>query len=331
MIFHEKDLDMHGDMKVSFLKILPNKIEQFISRMTEKVSHSLLEGKHICKLTGGAGTASGTCVVDHPERLTIGEKVLINDSGTATATAVYVTEINMNTKQIKLSSARSGGSAWDISGYSSAEAAALYIPGTYTAGSAYTAPNGVTFTSLPDALLSAANGGTSTLYNVTKTAYPYLQSLNISGSAYTASNILEKLFDAFMETLTLGKGMPTTMLTSFTHFANCAKVLENDRRFSVTDKAAGYGWRKINVLGAEGEMEIVALRDKDSTNIPIVDWNSMKFHGSNFFDRKRHLDGNEFFLVRNVTGYDYIVDIRFFGDLVINKPSHNGIVYGISY
>lgn len=63
----------------------------------------------------------------------------------------------------------------------------------------------------------------------------------------------------------------------------------------------------------------------------ILDWDALAFHGDKFFERKRHLDGNEYFLVRNTTGYEYIVDVRFYGDLVVHRPSHCGVIHTISY
>jgi hypothetical protein len=322
MRFYEKDLDLHGDMKASFLKILPNKLEQFAMRMTDTVSLSLINGwKAKLTATSDVGGA-GLLTVDHPERFTIGEKFTLDDDNSATKD-LYVIAININTKVITVSDSR-GGSAYNLSGaYAVANGAKLYIPGTNesTAG----------FTSLRTALLSAANGGAASLHNQTKVSYPFLQALNISGAAITASNVLEKFFDAMMDTLSLGKGNPTSIICSYKHFANCAKSIEVSRQYTITDKAAGFGFRKINVLGAEGEMEIIGLRDLDDDIALIMDWNAVTFFGSHFFDRKRHLDGNEFFLERATTGYSYLVDIRFFGDLVVHNPSHLGIIHSISY
>ncbi len=61
----------------------------------------------------------------------------------------------------------------------------------------------------------------------------------------------------------------------------------------------------------------------------ILDWDGICFHGDKFFERKRHLNGDEYFLVRNTTGYEYITDVKFYGDLVVNKPAHQGIIHGI--
>ena len=333
MKFYEKDLDGHVDLQKSFLKVLPGKIEQFNQRMSETVSHSLLNGNYICLLTADASTAgTGMVTVDHPERLSINQLVhLAPEDSSLHGHAYFVTAINMNTKVVTLSATQGGGAA-TLGTYTHDDSTVgLYVPGIYTDGAvAQTSP--VTyFTSLPSALLSAGNGGSSTLYGQTKTTYPYLQAQNISGASITADNILEKLFDAFIQVVTLGKGMPTTMLMSMKNFANAGKSLEDNRQYSVTDKSAGYGWRKLNVLGNEGEMELVGVRDMDDSKILILDWDAFKFHGADFFNRKRHLNGEEFFLERAVTGYTYLVDVRFYGDLIVNRPSNCGVIYSVSY
>jgi hypothetical protein len=316
MIFHEKDLDRHGSLEKSFLKILPNKLEQFSDRMAERVSLALLNGA-IAKATGNGG-AAGTLAVDHPERFTIGEKVELIDSGTAAAN-YYVTAISMPTKTLTLSATR-GGEGADIQAYATAQGARLNVVGGNAAG----------FTSLGSSLLSAANGGAAAIYNQTKTAYPFLQAQQFSGSGFTSATIMNDIYDVFFDTMSLGKGKPTDVICSLgDHFKWICKKLEDSRAFVTADKSAGYGWRSVKVLGPDGEMNIVGVRDMAADKMFVVDWDAMKFHGNNFFERKRHVNGDEFYMTRATTGYDYIVDIKFFGDLIVNKPSHCGVVYGI--
>jgi hypothetical protein len=35
-------------------------------------------------------------------------------------------------------------------------------------------------------------------------------------------------------------------------------------------------------------------------------------------------------VIRATTGYQYIIDIRLFGDMVLQRPSYCGIMYGIN-
>lgn len=319
MKFYEKDLDRHGDLKSSFLQLVPGKVSQFIDRMSERVSANLMRG-YLAKVTDATNAASGIFIVDHPEIFTIGEKVGLKDDDTAVAN-FYVTAINMNTKAITLATARGGSTRTGLTDYSVAQNAKLYTVG----GSAYG------FTSLRDSLLSLANGGSTTLYGQTKTAYPFLQSQNIDGSSITKDNILDSLYDAFFDVRTLGKGNPTEMLVSMKHFKNCAKQLEVNRDYSAGDKKGGYGFQSLSLIGNQGDMIITGLRDMADEEIFVMDWGGLKFHGNNFFERKRHFNNEEFFLERATTGYSYITDIKFFGDLVLNQPSHCGVVYGINY
>jgi hypothetical protein len=320
MLFNEKDLDRHtGDMKASYLEIAPNKINQFISRMTDRVSITLLNDGSICKATAD-GDASGNLTVDRPERLTLGELVSIDD-GDSSPVAGYVRSINMATKVVQFYDARSGGSAVNLSGYTTAQTAKVYLPAGTTAG----------FTGLASQLLSATNGGSTNLFGTAKTSYPFLQAQQISGSTLNASNILEGLFDAFYDVQTLGKGKPSELVMSFKNFKNAVKTPELNRNYEASDKSAGYGFNSVTLLGNEGTMTLTGVRDMPDDKIYILDWNALAFHGDKFFERKRHLDGNEYFLVRNTTGYEYIVDVKFYGDLVVHRPSNCGVIHSISY
>lgn len=321
MKFNEKDLDRHGDLKTSFLELAPGKIKQFIDRMSERVSICTLNDGSIATATVD-GTSGGVLVVDHPERFTIGEEVSIDDDGSSPVTG-YVRTIDMATKEITFYDARTAGSVVNLSGYAVADGAKVYLPAGTTAG----------FTGLASQLLSSTNGGGSTLFGQTKTAYPFLQAQQIDGTSFTASNILEGVFDAFYTTAALGKGNPTEIVMDLTNFKNCVKTPELNRNYEAKDKAAGYGFNSITLIGnsGSGSITLTGVRDMPSDKAYILDWDALAFHGDKFFERKRHLDGNEYFLVRNTTGYEYIVDVKCYGDLVVHRPSHCGVIHSISY
>lgn len=325
MIFNEKDLDLNNDLKGSFLKVLPGKIDQFVSYIEQCFSHVILNGPAIDKFTATA-TSGGVVDVNFPERFSIGQKVIARKS-TPTAIAGYVVAINMETKKITLYDARSGGSAIDLSTYTVALSSALYQDGSVNISTGALQNN---FNSLKDSLLSAANGGSANIHNQVKASYPFLQAQNIIGSGITASNILEEIFDAFYTVTRIGKGRPSEILVSFKHYANMAKDLETNRRFAVEDSSSGYGFVSIKVRGPQGSMVITALREMDDDAVFIIDFNALKFFGSHFFDRKRHFDNQEY-MVRNVSGYQYIVDIRLYGNLIVSAPSYCGIIHSISY
>lgn len=325
MKFNEKDLDLNNDLKGSFLKILPGKLNQFINRMERDFSHHVFLGPVIDSLTAD-GTGAGIATVSFPERFSIGQKCQIRRS-TPAAADVYVTAIDMETKELTVSDTR-GGVALDISAYTTALSSALYLD-----GSVDTATGAVQnqFNSLESALLSAANGGDANLHNQVKATYPFLQAHNVDGSGITEANMLEEVFKAFMEVSRIGKGRPTEIICSYKNFQSMSIALESGRRFSKGDVESGYGFMSINVLGPGDKMKITAIREMDDDVLFIVDWNALKLAGSNFFNRKRHGNNEEFYMERATTGYTYIVDIRLFGNLIVQNPSYCGVVHSISY
>ena len=96
-------------------------------------------------------------------------------------------------------------------------------------------------------------------------------------------------------------------------------------------KASLYGWDEITITSVKGTLKIVGIQEWDDDTIAILDMNSMVFRSNGFFKKRKNPEGHEYFEVRNQTGYQYIIDVCLFGELEINKPGHNGIIYGISY
>lgn len=331
MIFNHRDL-MEHDMvsEQNFLKILPGAVEDFMDHMKNVVSVNLLNGASFCKAidnsaAGGQAnpTAAGLISVDHPDRLMIGQKVSLDDDDSAAST-FYVTAININTKTATLSATR-GGAAADLTAFTVAQNAKLYNDGQQANG----------FSDLRGALLSSANGGTATLYGQTKTAYPYLQAINVSGADITAVNLLEKVFDALTTIRTLGKGRPTDVVMSYKNLGSAMKVIEGQKGgFNVTPgshKAEQYGWTEIEVGSVKGSLKIVGVQEADDDVIMFIDWRALKFHSNGFFRKRKSPDGVEYFEVRNTTGYQYIIDVCLFGEMVVIRPSYCGILHSIDY
>lgn len=315
MVFNDSDLAKHDSMEQSFIKILPDQLDEFIDSMKETVSLNLLNGAHM-DVTTAAGAVGSTVAVAHPERYQLGMYIVFDGGEEG-----YIESINMETKVIKLDSQIGlGGADVDLSGVASGEK--IYIEGAKTAG----------FTGLPDQLLSLANGGSTNLFGEAKTAYPHLQAFNFDGSGITAANILEKLFDALSGVRQYGKGNVTDAIMSYKHMGNIMKALEVARDYTSKDtKASVYGWTEIEIIGVKGKLTLVAVPEMNDENILLVDWGAIKLHSNGMFERRTAPDGKQFYEVRATTGFKYIVDIRFFGELVVNKPSHCGIIHSISY
>lgn len=325
MIFNHRDLMEHDQIsEQNFLKILPGTIEDFLDYMKNVVSVNLLNGAHFAKATAD-GTSGGLITVDRPDRFVIGQKVYVDDDDSV-PTYGYVVDINMNTKVVHLQNARSSGSDVDLSNYTTAQNAKCYNDGAQSNS----------FSSLRAALLSSANGGDSTLYGVTKTLYPYLQAINVSGADITASNIMEKIFDALTTIRQFGKGNPTDVVMSYTNLASCIKRIEASKgAFNVvpgSQRASQFGWTEIEVGSvAKGSLKLVGVQEADDDVIMFLDWRALKFYSNGFFKKRRSPDGIEYFESRATTGYTYIVDMCLFGELVVQRPSYCGILYGISY
>lgn len=324
MQFYGRDLMEHGKIsEKNFLKILPDTIDDFMSYIKGVVSVNLLNGAHFAKLTAASTSAAGLIVVDRPDRFVVNQKVVVSATSPTTITA-YVKSININTRTITLVTTRGGVTAINFSANNAPLAAKVYNDG------AQTAP----FSSVRDALLSAANGGSATLYGVTKTDYPYTQAINIDGTGATASNLLAKIFGGFTDTRKFGKGAPTDVVMSYSNFGICMKLIEASKgAFNVVAnsmKAEVYGWTEIMVGSVTSQpLKLVAVQEMDDDVIYFIDWKAMKFYSNGFFRKNISPDGNEFYVERAQTGYKYIIDICLFGDLVVNRPSYCGIMYGI--
>lgn len=325
LIFNHRDLMEHEQIsEQNFLKILPGTIEDFMDYMKNVVSVNLLNGAHFAKATAD-GTSGGLLTVDRPDRFVIGQKVSIDDDNSAPITG-YVSAIDMNTRIVTFVTTRGGAIAVDLSPYTAAQNTKCYNDGAQANS----------FSSLRGALLSAANGGDATLYGVTKTLYPYLQAINVDGSGVTATNIMQKIFDALTTIRQLGKGNPTDVVMSYTNFASCVKVIEASKgAFNVvpgSQRASQFGWTELEVGSVtKGALKLVAVQEADDDIIQFLDWRALKFYSNGFFRKRMSPDGIEYFEIRNTSGYQYIVDMCLFGELVVHRPSYCGIMYGIDY
>ncbi len=335
MKWNARDLVEHSGLKgqslgmvseQSFLKALPETIEEFVDGMKQVVSVNLLSGNHFTKLTADSTANDGVVTVDHAERFQIGQKVIVDDDNSVAITA-YVKTIDINANQAVLVTARGGATVIDFSAnnMTTAQNAKVYVEGAETAADA--------FTSLRSQLLPAAQGGSSTLFGQTKLAYPYLQAVAQSGAAITASNILDKLFDAWTRVMNVGKGHATVAVMSYKHLGSIMKQLElgSGSFRHVETKVNVYGYTEIVITGVKGSLKVVGVHEMDDDVIYFLDWKALKLYSNGYFRKQVDPEGKAYYVVREETGYTYICDIAFFGELVVHKPSHCGVIYSISY
>lgn len=338
MRFEHKDLMTH-DGKVnekSFLKILPGQIDSFIEYMKMAASVNLLNGPHFATLTV-SGTAGGVIEVDRIDRLTIDQEIFLDDDNSA-AVQAFVTSIDVNggtlLKGSATVSATRGGAALDVSAYTVAQNAKVYHPGAQTDS----------FTSVENQLLSAAAGGSATIHGQTKTSYPFLQAVNYSGAAISATNILSHLFSAYTQRQQLAKtGALAEFVMSFKHFGAILTLLEHGGGVSGavgqkglynivpgSRKISLYGWQEVMIGSVTGEMiKMVAVQEKSDSTILCLDWKTIKLFTNGFLQRRTAPDGKQYFEVRTTSGYAYLLDHCIMGDLAVIAPNKNLIIHSI--
>lgn len=329
LIFQHRDIMEHGKLsEQNLLKLLPDSIDDFLNYMKQVVSLSFLNGPSFCAVTDSTNNATGIMVVDHPERCVIGQKCSLIDNDTS-AVDVYITAIDMNASTVTLSATR-GGAAYNASSFTAAQSALLNFSGSAAAGL-----TSLKASLLPSTVTSGGVTGSSTLYGQTKTSYPYLQSIAVSGSSVTAANILDKIFDTFTTVKNRGKGMPNKVVMSFKHLGSVMKLLENQKGvFHIDQKGTRvnvYGWTEIDIFGVQGTLTVIGIQEINDDCIMFLDLRALKIYSNGFFKKRVSPDGIEYFEVRNANGYAYIVDTCFFGDLILLRPSYCGILYSISY
>lgn len=327
LIFDSRDLFESAPGKVpedTFLKILPDELDDFMLFFKEMISINLLTGSWLAKITSATTDTAGLFVVDKIDRFELNQALMIDDDNTS-ALAVFVHAIDINTSSVTLKTSASATVGSDLSAYTVAQNAKLYLVGAQADG----------FTNLRGALLSSTNGGDSTIHGQTKTSYKFLQAVNVSGSDITATNILDKILDGYNTVRQKAKGNANTVIMSFKHLGSCMKAIEVQKggyKTSATStKASLFGWTELEIVSVKGSLTLVGIQEMPDDLIFFVDWKSMSFDSNRFIQKEVSPEGLEYMRVRNTTGYQYIVDMKLFGDLIVSKPGNNGVLHSISY
>lgn len=328
MIFNHRDIMEHETVsEKNFLKLLPDAIEDFSEYMKNVVSTNLLNGPWFATLSADATAATGIITVDRPDRFVIGQKVTVDDTAGLNPLTGYVSAIDINQQLVTLVTARGGSTGVDFSVFTKTVANTSKCYNDNARNNS--------FASLRLLMLSALNGGTTTIYGVTKTLYPFTQAINIQGNDITAANIVEKCFDGYTVTRRFGKGAPTDILMSLRNLGFVMKVIEASKgAYNVatgSKKASQYGWTEITVGSVTNqELKFIGIQEMDEDIVIFMDWRAVTFYSNGFFRKRKSPDGIEYFEVRATNGYQYVVDICLFGELVLKRPSYCGILYGIS-
>lgn len=325
LIFNEKDLMRHGKFsEQNFLKLLPDELDEMLKLMKRNVSLSFTNGPRLATATGN-GSVSDGIVVDRIERFEVGMPVVIDDSN-SDPLRLWVKTIDMNSDTLVCSTNVALSDTADLSAYTTAQTAVFYLDGGETSANR--------FTSLKDVFLTSGNGGSSSIYGVTKTAWPYLQAINRTGAAYTSTNIHEKLLDDLAVIQRKAGQRDHRVCVSNTHWVSVLKNLETAKgayRRSDEKKADLFSWREVEIMGPQGSGTLVNIPEMDDNFILVCDLKSMKIRSHGWFRQIEDPDGNMYYKIRDTDGYKYVTDFAFFGDLVVEKPANNAVIHSISY
>lgn len=321
MLFDQVDLERHqGDLKKSFLSILPQKINQFTERMTEKINLALLGDGSVCPLTangtvGGLVTVGKTKVTLFTER----EKVDIKGTSTAVLKTGYVRNIDVNAGTFYLYSAPTGGAVVDVSMETTALGAKVYTVGATVERA----------TSLVDIIFSSANGGADSLYggnlvkNVSAVFQPYFSDIS---SATTGATFIAALYDSLYECEEMGRGgIQKEVLVPYQAFKAMAKAAESGRKFEMGKTETVYGSSSIELTGPHGTMKVRAARGVPADKAMFVDYDALVLASRGEMIKKANpMSSEEAFEIRNTTGYQYIVDKKAEFELIVTNPQKLG-------
>ncbi len=313
LLVREADLYRHGDPEQSYLKIIPERMSEFADFAKELVSINFLRGGSLAKATAN-GHATLGIAVDMPSIFRIGMKVSVDDDDSSEVLG-YVRTIDLNTRTIVIYDARTAGAVVDLSGYTTAQNAHVRIVGTGTEN----------FMGLPEVVFPAAvSGGSASIYGLTKASYTTLQSLYDTGASWTAATVGDNLLDAFYGFEQVGRQKFSKILVNPGVYKNVVKGLEVSKRATITDKKAGIGFNSISLLGAEGQCEIVAVREMPRDKVYFTDMSGVKWVGAEPFKMNLY-NGEKFYLQRATTGPTMISDMALRGNFLVDPAKVAGI------
>lgn len=331
MKFAHRDLADHkgGISKKSFLKILPDELEDHLKLFRGLLANNILNGKKLAIVKGITDAATGVLAIDNPHKLKINMRLDFYEDESGTAVKCYVKEIDLQAREVLLVTTRGGNTPVDFTDTDQTAAVGtsfLCLPNAWTKG----------FASLKEQLLPASLGGTAQIAGKTKANYTYLQAYAKSGSNISATSILGPLFDMDTEMRTYTAGSAKEIWMSFKNLGTALKEVEKSKgAFNIVP-----GSRKTDMFNydlveigsvAGGTLKLVGIRFMDDDFIAFVDKKAAKFHTDSFIKRIKSPDGLEYHTVRTKNGYYHIIDHECHGEFLLDMPSAMGVIHSISY
>lgn len=330
--FAHRDLQDHkgGVSKKSFLKLLPNELEDHLKLLRGLMVNNFLNGVKLAVIKGTIDdAANGILPVNNPQKLKLNMKLdfYVNEAD-ATATTVYVKEIDIAARKVLFVTTRGGTTPVDFTAVGQVAAVDSFV----------TLPKakGKGFVSIKDMLLPAAQGGAAQIAGKTKTSFSYLQAYAKSGSNITVTSILGPLFDMQTEICTYTPAEPKEIWMSYKNLGTALKEIEKSKgAYNIVPNSRNtsvYGYDTVEIGSvAGGTIKLVGIKIMDDDFIAYMDNGVLDFHTDSFIRRIKSPDGNEYYTTRTVNGYFHIIDHECHGDLILSKPNGCGVLHSISY
>jgi hypothetical protein len=302
MIFDQADLERHMSLEKSFVSALPRKLQGLVRRMADLINLTVVGDGSIGTLAAN-GDATGAVSVGRAATAFLhnGMKVEIDD-GNSAAVSGYVQSLDTNAGTFTLKDAATGGSAVDLTNYTTAQSAKVYLVNG----------SGTRPTSLVDLCFSAANGGADSLYSgaIVKSASPIYQPFTEDISASnTGATLLASLYDVMFAMVESGRdGMNSEILVPFNAYKAISKQLETNVNFEKKDEEKIYGSTAITIIGPDSELKIRTARGVPAGKAMILNYDAVSIASYGELIQKGKKVGAEHFEVRNTTGYQMIVD-----------------------
>lgn len=335
MKFAHRDLQDHkgGVSKKSFLKLLPNELDDHLKLLRGLIVNNFLNGVKLAVVKGTVDSveaAAGILPVNNPQKLKLGMKLdFYASEADATPTTVYVKTIDIPNKKVEFVTTRGGVTAVD---FTAVGQVAVTLTSFVTLPKAW----GKGFVSIKEMLLPAAQGGIAQIAGKTKANFSYLQAYAKSGATISATSILAPLFDMQTEICTFTPAEPKEIWMSYKNLGTALKEIEKSKgAYNIVPGSRNtsvYGYDTVEIGSvAGGTIKLVGIKIMDDDFIAFMDNGVIDFHTDSFIRRIKSPDGLEYHTTRTTNGYFHIIDHECHGDLILNKPNACGVLHSIQY
>ena len=384
LMFEHEDINRLNETDVNkrvawYAQLIQRTTTRLKNRFIFENTQTMLTGQIFSNLTAltlvNSNTEIQDITVDEPERFVLGQRLRIKAIADASPNVtevveVYVREINISTGVIMLAATSDitatlvhpskllvgeevSGTGLNVARFTiaSPSTVTVHLPGN---------EEGKGFTSIKEQLLPAANGGSDTIFGLTKTKYPFLQAMIKDGSGIGNKVIgyLDMIFDLFEEAIVRGQlyndaadSMPlgesgarsimkrgaefTDLVVSLKWYGIFMKWYQRKRGIYYQQLKGSevpfYGGRSFVLYGStQNALRVVGVAGMGDDFMILMGNDCMRLSTDKFIEPYVNPDNNKFFTIRtDGKSYSYLCDMRLYGDLVFKRPSGAAVLYGL--